>query len=76
MFRSKVSGAAAGPLSSRGGQKSKSGRTAGSVMSSSDHESHGVSVADEETIMWHLDAFCARIRQIIDVINTLAQFSK
>ena len=44
---------------------------------SSDHgEERGVSLADEETMLWHLDAFCVRIRQILDVINTLTQFTK
>ena len=71
--RSKMSGAG-GTQSSRG--KSKSGRTGGSVMSSDQGEEHGVSLADEETMLWHLDAFCARIRQILDVINTLTQFTK
>ena len=42
----------------------------------SDHEGHGVSVADEETIMSHIDEFCSRIRQIIDIVNTLSQFNK
>ncbi|XP_052708586.1 uncharacterized protein LOC128183562 isoform X10 [Crassostrea angulata] len=37
---------------------------------------HGVSIADEDAIMSHMDSFCNRIRQLIDVINTLAQFNK
>ena len=39
-------------------------------------EGHGVSVADEETIMSHMDSFCARIKQILDVIHTLTQFNR
>ena len=34
-----------------------------------------MSVADEETILSHLEAFCNRLRQILDVIGTMAQFN-
>ena len=40
------------------------------------NEGHGVSLADEETILGHMDAFCNRIRQIMDVINTLSQYHR
>ena len=46
------------------------------AMSLSDGEGHGVPLADEDTIMAHLDEFCVRVRQILDVINTLTQFNK
>ena len=42
----------------------------------SEGEGHGVSVADEETIMALIDTFCNRIRKVMDVISTLTQFSK
>ena len=45
-------------------------------VSASDGEGHGVSVADEETIMMMMDTFCNRIKKVLDVINTLTQFSK
>ena len=51
----------------------KPGKNRGSL---SDGEGHGVSVADEETIMSHMDAFCNRIRQVLDVINTMSQFTR
>lgn len=77
LFLRSKSGAHGGALSSRGAPKtSTSKRTGGSMISTSEHEGHGVSVADEETIMWHMDSFCSRIRQILDVVNTLAQFTK
>ncbi|XP_069110280.1 uncharacterized protein, partial [Argopecten irradians] len=41
-----------------------------------DTQGHGVSIADEEAIMSHMDSFCNRIRQLMDVINTLAQYNK
>ena len=44
--------------------------------SMSQGDGHGVSIADEQTIMAHMDSFCARLRQIMDGINTLSQFSK
>ena len=48
----------------------------GSIVGSDIGDGHGVSVADEDTIMSHMDLFCGRIRQIVDVINTMAQFCK
>ncbi|WAR07684.1 DYHG-like protein [Mya arenaria] len=42
----------------------------------SDVQGHGVPLTDEEAIMSHFDLFCNRIRQLIDVINTLAQYTK
>ena len=41
-----------------------------------DIQGHGVPLTDEDAIMSHMDAFCNRIRQLIDVINTLAQYRK
>ena len=61
---------------SRGGRSGaqNSPTKKGSVLG--DSEGHGVSVADEETIMAHLDSFCARIRQILDVMSTFTQYNK
>ncbi|XP_067674368.1 uncharacterized protein [Haliotis asinina] len=42
----------------------------------SDHLSHGVPLADEDAIMCHMDNFCSRIRQFVDVVNTMSQFTK
>ena len=36
----------------------------------------GVAITDEETITEHLDRFCRRIRQVMDVINTMAQYKR
>ena len=41
-----------------------------------DVQGHGVPLTDEDAIMSHMDSFCVRIRQLIDVINTLAQYNK
>lgn len=41
-----------------------------------DNVGHGVSIADEEAILHHMDTFCERIRQLMDVINTLALYTK
>ncbi len=65
-YRSKQgSGGGTGKVGSKPGKRSLS-----------DGEGHGVSVADEETIMSHMDAFCNRIRQVLDVINTMSQFTR
>lgn len=37
---------------------------------------HGVPMADEEAVMGHMDTFCSRIRQFIEVINTMSQYSR
>ncbi|KAL5009692.1 hypothetical protein ScPMuIL_011997 [Solemya velum] len=42
----------------------------------SDNVGHGVSIADEDAILSHMDTFCERIRQLMDVINTLALYNK
>ncbi|CAH1799095.1 unnamed protein product [Owenia fusiformis] len=49
---------------------SKKGSVAG------DHSGHGVSIADEDIILHHMDSFCGRIRQIMDVVNTLSQYTR
>lgn len=49
------------------------GRKSGSQ---SGDDSTGVSVADEETIMHHLDNFCNRIKSMLNIITTLAQYSR
>ncbi|RDD45872.1 Dynein heavy chain 5, axonemal [Trichoplax sp. H2] len=36
----------------------------------------GVSLNDEDSIMFHFDRFCIRVRHIIGIIQTLAQFSQ
>ena len=41
-----------------------------------DAAGHGVPIADEDAILAHFDTFCSRIRQVLEVINTVAQFSK
>ena len=41
-----------------------------------DTQGHGVSIADEDAVMSHMDSFCTRIKQLIDVINTLSQYNK
>ncbi|XP_052242570.1 uncharacterized protein LOC127852659 [Dreissena polymorpha] len=41
-----------------------------------DVQGHGVPITDEEAIMSHFDSFCNRIRQLMDVINTLAQYTR
>ena len=69
-FRSK-----SGTSPSKGGRVPPSPNRKGMSVSG-DSEGHGVSVADEETIMGHMDTFCVRIRQVLDVVNTMAQFSK
>ena len=37
---------------------------------------HGVPITDEDAIMAHMDVFCGRIRQLLEVINTMAQYNK
>ncbi len=37
---------------------------------------HGVPFTDEESIFGHLDSFCGRIRQVIEAVYTLVQYSK
>ncbi|XP_070568705.1 dynein axonemal heavy chain 5-like isoform X4 [Ptychodera flava] len=39
-------------------------------------DGHGVSFTDEETIFGHLDLFCSRVRQVLDVVNALTQYTK
>ncbi|XP_071801693.1 uncharacterized protein [Asterias amurensis] len=46
-----------------------------SVVGDSEH-GHGVPFTDEESIFGHMDSFCARIRQVIDAVYTLVQYSK
>ncbi|XP_022081686.1 dynein gamma chain, flagellar outer arm-like [Acanthaster planci] len=46
-----------------------------SVAGDSDH-GHGVPFTDEESIFGHMESFCARLRQVIDAIYTLVQYSK
>ena len=41
-----------------------------------DGSGHGVPIADEDAIMAHFDTFCSRIKQVLEVINTMAQFNK
>ena len=36
----------------------------------------GVSLADEETVFTSMDLFCTRVRNMLDIINTLAQIAK
>ena len=39
-------------------------------------DSHGVTMGDDDAIIGHLESFCARLRQIMDVMNTMAQYKK
>ncbi|XP_070190368.1 uncharacterized protein [Littorina saxatilis] len=41
-----------------------------------DAAGHGVPITDEDAIMAHMDVFCGRIRQLLEVINTMAQYNK
>ncbi|XP_052089132.1 uncharacterized protein LOC127725852 isoform X10 [Mytilus californianus] len=45
-------------------------------ISALDTQGHGVSIADDDAVMSHMDSFCTRIKQLIDVINTLSQYNK
>ena len=36
----------------------------------------GVSLADEDTVFTSMELFCTRVRSMLDIINTLAQFGK
>ena len=71
LYRNKLAPGVKGPP-----RASISSHTKKSSSLMGDHEGHGVPLGDEETIMAHMDAFCNRIRQILDVINTLSQFVK
>ncbi|XP_066278010.1 uncharacterized protein [Branchiostoma lanceolatum] len=55
-------------------QPSVSSKKAPSVTSSSDEGPHGIAFTDEDTILQHLDTFCQRLRQFLEVIDTLKQF--
>jgi len=33
-------------------------------------------MSDDDAIIGHFEAFCARLRQIMDVMNTMAQYEK
>ena len=46
------------------------------VSSGDSEHGHGVPFTDEESIFGHMDSFCARIRQVIDAVYTLVQYSK
>lgn len=37
--------------------------------------SYGIPIADEDSIMGHLDSLGGRIRQLLDIIAALRQFS-
>ncbi|XP_077977225.1 dynein axonemal heavy chain 8-like isoform X3 [Glandiceps talaboti] len=39
-------------------------------------DGHGVPFTDEDTIFGHLDLFCSRIREVLDVINAMTQYTK
>ncbi|KAK6187606.1 hypothetical protein SNE40_005595 [Patella caerulea] len=41
-----------------------------------DNAGHGVPLTDEDAILTHFDTFCSRIRQLLDVMNTMSQYSK
>ena len=55
------------------------GRQTRASMSSrrtAEHDSTMVSLSDEDTILNHIDSFCARVKQSLDIIKTLSQFQK
>ncbi|XP_033113255.1 dynein heavy chain 5, axonemal-like isoform X2 [Anneissia japonica] len=39
-------------------------------------DGHGIPFTDEESIFGHMDSFCGRVRQVIDSVYTLIQYSK
>ena len=39
-------------------------------------DSHGVTMSDDDAIIGHFESFCVRLRQIMDVMNTMAQYEK
>lgn len=39
-------------------------------------DTHGVTMSDDEAIVGHFESFSARLRQIMDVMNTMAQYEK
>ncbi|ESO89151.1 hypothetical protein LOTGIDRAFT_229063 [Lottia gigantea] len=41
-----------------------------------DNVGHGVPLTDEDAILSHFDSFCGRIRQLLDVMNTMSQYSR
>ena len=43
---------------------------------STDTRGNGVAVSDEDTMMAHMDTFCMRIRQVVDVVQTMSQFKR
>ncbi|XP_064629693.1 uncharacterized protein LOC135488785 isoform X2 [Lineus longissimus] len=42
----------------------------------SSDDGHGVSISDEDIMFGHLDSLCCRVREVVDIINTLTQFKK
>ncbi|XP_041355189.1 dynein gamma chain, flagellar outer arm-like isoform X3 [Gigantopelta aegis] len=58
----------------KGAQSTSPSRRATSTVG--DGYGHGVSLADEDAILHHMDLFCNRIRHLLDVINTISQYTK
>ena len=46
------------------------------LCTSDSDQGHGIPFTDEESIFGHLDSFCNRIRQVIEAVYTLVQYSK
>ncbi|XP_076466964.1 uncharacterized protein LOC143298129 [Babylonia areolata] len=55
---------------------SSTSRVTGSPTKRPEAGGHGVPITDEDAIMAHMDVFCGRIRQLLEVINTMAQYNK
>ena len=65
-----------GPPNVVGRQTRASVSSKRTVSAVADQDNSLVSVADEETIMAHIDSFCARVKQAMNIISTLTQFHK
>ena len=68
-------------LISLDGKKSTGARTTpgyspSKKSSSMTGDTHGVTMSDDEAIIGHFESFSARLRQIMDVMNTMAQYEK
>lgn len=62
--------------SKKSGSRMAGGYSPSKKSSSLAGDSHGVGMSDDDAIIGHLEAFCARLKQIIDVVNTMSQYDK
>lgn len=65
-----------GADSKRSGSRITAGYSPSKKSSSLAGDSHGVGMNDDDAIVGHFESFCARLRQIMDVINTMAQYNR